>query len=114
MREKLIRDRIPELFDLPTTSVRVAADDELDALLAAKLVEEANEYRESRELEELADVLEVLAAIGETRGIDPATLERVRTQKRSERGGFEGKLVWAIPPDADEPWAATNDEEEGE
>jgi predicted house-cleaning noncanonical NTP pyrophosphatase (MazG superfamily) len=112
MREKLVRDRVPELFDMPSGSVRVAADHELEALLAAKLVEEAQEYRESRELEELADVLEVLAAIGESRGVDPATLERARVHKRSERGGFERKLVWAIPPDADEPWAVANEEGE--
>ncbi len=111
MREKLVRDRIPDLFDIPSTSVRVAADHELDALLAAKLVEEAQEYLESRELEELADVLEVLAAIRETRGIEPAALERIRAQKEAERGGFERKLVWAIPIDADEPWVAANDGE---
>jgi predicted house-cleaning noncanonical NTP pyrophosphatase (MazG superfamily) len=110
MREKLVRDRVPELFGFPSTSVRVAAKDELDALLAAKLVEEAHEYLESRDLEELVDVLEVLAAIEATRGIEPATLEHLRIQKKSERGAFGSRLVWAIPPELDEPWAVTNHE----
>ncbi|MGZ5212820.1 MAG: nucleoside triphosphate pyrophosphohydrolase [Actinomycetota bacterium] len=111
MREKLVRDRVPELFDIPPASIRVATDEELGASLAAKLVEEANEYLESRELEELADVLEVVSAIAQTRGLEPETLERMRAEKRSERGGFAEKLIWAIPPELDVPWVATDDEE---
>ena len=111
MREKLVRDRVPELFDFPATSVRVATGEELEAFLAAKLVEEAHEYLESREPEELADVLEVVAAIALARGLEPRTLERMRADKAAERGGFTDKLVWSIPAGLDEPWAATNDEE---
>ena len=111
MREKLVRDRVPELFDIPSTSIRVARDEELGAFLAAKLVEEAHEYVESRELEELADVLEVLSAIAHERGVDPATLERMRAEKEAERGGFAEKLVWAIPPEIEGPWVAPDDGE---
>jgi predicted house-cleaning noncanonical NTP pyrophosphatase (MazG superfamily) len=112
MREKLIRDRIPELFDIPSTSIRVASDEELDGLLAAKLVEEAREYQDSRAIEELADVLEVIAAIARGRRVGAGTLEQVRAKKESERGGFGEKLVWAIPPKVDVPWVAVNEGEE--
>ncbi|WP_049924225.1 nucleoside triphosphate pyrophosphohydrolase [Halopiger djelfimassiliensis] len=93
--DKLVRDRIPERIESagerPVT--HVADDDEYADRLAAKLTEEAEEFEESRQFEELADVLEVVHAILDARGTSLSELEDRRHRKRSDRGGFEERLV---------------------
>ena len=89
--DKLVRDRIPDII---TASGSVPVCDRPDkneclAYLAAKLSEEAAEYRESRDIEELADVIEVVRGILHHNGISWEELESVRQKKYAERGGFE-------------------------
>lgn len=67
MREKLIRDRIPGLFNIPSTEIRIATEEQLERFLAAKL--------------------EVVWAIAQARGLDVTELERVRADKANERAG---------------------------
>jgi Uncharacterized conserved protein len=90
-REKLVRDKIPELYAEGT--YRVARPDEYAALLRDKLVEETGEYLAARDPEELADVLEVVRALARTHGLDLADLERLRAEKAARRGGFAGGVV---------------------
>ncbi len=91
MREKLVRDRIPELIRQAGGQpvVRVASEEEMDTLLRAKVVEEARELFESGHTEEIIDLIEVLERLLRHRGISHVDLERLRREKVSERGGFE-------------------------
>lgn len=98
MREKLVRDRIPEI--LATQKIyrrhREAAEEERFQLVLDKLVEEAWEYLDKPSLEELADILEVLHALAKLHGFSPAALETQRAKKARERGAFDKFLVMEI------------------
>ncbi|WP_276273780.1 nucleoside triphosphate pyrophosphohydrolase [Haloarcula litorea] len=89
--DKLVRDRIPEVIeaDGETPVCHEVAGEAYDERLAAKLVEEAAEYRESRATEALADVLEVVDAIRDARNIGDGELQAIRERKADERGRFE-------------------------
>jgi predicted house-cleaning noncanonical NTP pyrophosphatase (MazG superfamily) len=89
---KLVRDKIPQLIGKGTVKVRKLTNREFRYELARKLVEEAGEFARDGSLEELADVLEVIHAILEFQGVDFFLLERLRRQKRRERGGFKKRL----------------------
>ncbi|KAB2347035.1 nucleoside triphosphate pyrophosphohydrolase [Actinomadura rudentiformis] len=104
-REKLVRDRIPEIIrDAGGTdaSVRAAEEGEYKALLRAKLYEEAGEYVASGDPAELADLLEVLHALAAAHDISPAELERRRAAKAGERGAFTHRLVLRLPAGVNE------------
>jgi predicted house-cleaning noncanonical NTP pyrophosphatase (MazG superfamily) len=93
--DKLVRDDIPDIIrenDESPTTRRVEGEEYRD-YLAAKLVEEAEEYAESRDLDELADVLDVLEAVRDARGVDAEELDAVREEKTAERGGFSEGIV---------------------
>ena len=91
--DKLIRDRIPEIIEAEGNkcTVSVLSDKEYKDKLAAKLVEEAEEFLESRSEEEMADVLEVFMAIAKAYGFK--SIESIREKKKVKRGGFEKKLL---------------------
>lgn len=91
---KLVRDRIPEIIEGKGSYCSVETLSERDYIKALddKLNEELAEYQESRSLEELADLLEVMEAIVAARGYSVEELEKVRKQKREERGGFEKRI----------------------
>ena len=93
--DKLVRDRIPEIIRgrgaEPVT--RVADREEYVDRLVAKLGEEVAEFVASREPEELADVMEVLYALAAAQGLDEDALEKLRRDKREQRGGFEDAIV---------------------
>lgn len=96
---KLVRDRIPEIIEASgrSANVRVLDDDEYDAALLDKLVEEVEELRAatpSERLEEAADVYEVLLAIVTRLGTDSNGLSLAATQKRESRGAFDRRLWW--------------------
>ena len=89
---KLVRDRIPEIIeaDGKTCICETLSDEDYISLLDQKLNEELAEYQESKSLEELADLLEVMGAVVAARGW---TLERVRADKATKRGGFEKRIL---------------------
>lgn len=93
--DKLVRDRVPAVIEAndetPVTDVVDGA--EYRARLFEKLDEEVAELRAEPSVEELADVTEVLAALRAELGVDAAELERVRREKRAERGGFDDGVV---------------------
>ncbi|HLD17785.1 MAG TPA: nucleoside triphosphate pyrophosphohydrolase [Patescibacteria group bacterium] len=93
--DKLVRDRIPEIIQKKgeTPVVHVADEAEYRRRLKTKLQEETEEFFAAENLEELADVLEVVYALRDLLTQNPKELEKVRLQKRKERGGFEGRIV---------------------
>ncbi len=84
---KLVRDRIPAIA--PGHKYRRARAEEMPALLADKVVEEAVELREALSLEELADVYEALRALAGALGYTWEQVEEAARRKRGARGGFE-------------------------
>lgn len=91
---KLVRDKIPEIIEENGEEpiVRILDDEEYVEALNHKLEEEVGEYLESGDVEELADVLEVIYALLEVEDMDMVYLEKIRKEKRDERGGFEGRI----------------------
>lgn len=93
---KLVRDKIPEIIrqkgDMPTTEI---LDDDITYAnaLYRKLTEEYQEFMKNHDIEELADMLEVIYAIAKHKGVSLDDLERIRLQKRKERGGFDDKVI---------------------
>lgn len=92
---KLVRDRIPEIIeDAGKTAItKILPEEEMETRLVQKLEEEIQEFKESRDFEELADLLEVIEALAKLRGEDLYTLERIKADKKAERGGFENRIL---------------------
>lgn len=88
---KIVRDRIPEIIAKSGKACETELVSGEEALLGLeeKLLEEVNEYLQSRDAEELSDILEVIHAIAYWRGMGFEDIERIRIEKREERGGFE-------------------------
>jgi predicted house-cleaning noncanonical NTP pyrophosphatase (MazG superfamily) len=91
---KLIRDRIPEIIVAQGKScvVRTLTEEEYRAALDRKLREELAEYLAAGTVEELADLVEVALALAKVKGLTEEEFERVRLEKKEERGGFEKRL----------------------
>lgn len=96
---KLVRDRIPEVIEArggTAVSHRLDDDEAYRQALLDKLDEEADEVHDAPpedRLEEAADVYEVLLAIAAVHGFTIEDVAEVAARKRSDRGGFEGR-VW--------------------
>lgn len=94
---KLVRDRIPEIIAAEgrDAGVRRLSDEEYDAALLDKLVEEVEELRSADpedRLEEAADVYEVLLAIVDRLDCDVEALGAAAARKRETRGAFTQRL----------------------
>jgi predicted house-cleaning noncanonical NTP pyrophosphatase (MazG superfamily) len=103
--DKLVRDEIPDIIreDGEEPVTHRATGDEYRDRLAAKLVEEAEEFAENRNVAEIGDVLDVVDAICAARDIDRDRLDDMRASKTDERGGFvEGIVLERVEPDADQ------------
>lgn len=94
---KLVRDRIPEIIQSegrrPVT--RLLDEASYRQALLAKLLEEAQEATRAAPGDlpgELADVLEVLQALTATAGLSWPQLLTLAEDKRSRRGGFDGRI----------------------
>lgn len=92
---KLVRDRIPQIISEAggSPNVRELDDRAYHAALRKKLLEETHEFLDSGRTEELADILEVVYALAVSEHLTPFELEAVRQKKRSERGGFNRRLL---------------------
>ena len=102
--DKLVRDEIPaEIREDDETPVTHRAEgEEYRDRLAAKLVEEAEEFADGRTVAELGDVLDVVDAICAARDIDRDHLEEMRAAKTEDRGGFvEGVVLERVEPTED-------------
>jgi len=93
--DKLVRDLIPDIIAAKggKAIIRLASQEEYEAKLRDKLLEEVNEYLASGSPEELADILEVVHALGELTGHTPAQLETLRADKAVARGGFKKRII---------------------
>ncbi len=91
---KLVRDRIPELIagQGKRCATKVLAEAEFAQALDQKLQEELAEYLADGSLAELADLVEVVRAIVAIKGVTWEDFERLRLEKREQRGGFERRL----------------------
>jgi predicted house-cleaning noncanonical NTP pyrophosphatase (MazG superfamily) len=94
-REKLVRDRIPEIIAETgrTPEIKELRGEVLRAALYDKLSEEHAELLQAKEVatrrEELADLIEVALALGAQYGLDEAEMLALVRDKRARRGGFE-------------------------
>jgi predicted house-cleaning noncanonical NTP pyrophosphatase (MazG superfamily) len=98
-REKLIRNKIPEIirsggqpFSVDV-HYRKAEPEEMQSLLVAKLHEEVKEYVTSYDPDELADIMEVVLALSDLHGFSERRLEHIRLDKVDERGDFTDRFV---------------------
>ena len=92
---KLVRDKIPSIIEGKgeTANTHIADDKEFEEKLHAKLKEEVEEFLEDESLEELADVMEVIYKIIEVHKFSMEEVERVRIEKKLDKGGFENKII---------------------
>lgn len=95
---KLVRDNIPDIIasNGEESVTRILTDEEYEAALYKKLLEETNEVISSKSsgetLEELADVLEILMAIAKLNGKTLDDVLKIAAQKKLKRGGFEKRI----------------------
>ena len=92
---KLVRDKIPKIVRQKggTAVVHIAKRKEYWGKPKEKLREEVEEFNAKPSIEELADILEVLDAIIEFKRFSKAELEKVKKNKRRERGGFKKRII---------------------
>lgn len=92
---KLIRDNIPEIIKKSGKSydLHQAHDKEYQDHLFMKLIEESKEMAENPCLEELADILEVIEAIKALYAFKDEDIERIKAEKKANRGGFNKRLI---------------------
>ena len=95
---KLVRDQIPKIIEAaghqPVT--RVLDKRRYTEALLANLLEEACEAHAApaqQVAEELADVLEVLRSLASALGVTWEQIVDLAAAKRSQRGGFERRLL---------------------
>lgn len=91
---KLIRDRIPEIIEDAGKDyeLETVEGEDYQKALEEKLQEEVNEYRTENNIEELADIMEVIDSLLACHGTTREELEKLRKEKKQERGGFERGL----------------------
>ena len=103
---KLVRDKIPEVIERSgkVSNTRILSDDGYKQELKKKLQEELEEYLTASDdqsaIEELADMLELIHAITAIHGSTMEQLEKVRTKKLTDRGGFKDKIFLIEVADA--------------
>ncbi|MFJ8099772.1 phosphoribosyl-ATP pyrophosphohydrolase [Lysinibacillus sp. NPDC096212] len=91
---KLVRDLIPKVIEEKgkTCSIRVLEQGEHLEEIKVKMQEEALEFLEAASpkeaVEELADILELVHTAIQMYDVSYEQLEQIRTQKKSQRGGF--------------------------
>ena len=95
MKQKLVRDKIPEIIRSSgrECSYRVALKEEMGALLLEKLREESVEFLEKPSIEEAADIYEVFLAILRHWDINFSSVVNQSFYKREERGSFMAGIV---------------------
>lgn len=102
-KEKLVRDKIPEIIqnDGGVVEVRLASGEELDLLIRKKILEEAQELMKESTTEEIVDLLEAIDALLYHRRIDDGMLDIHKHAKRLARGGFTKGYVVAFDESED-------------
>lgn len=96
---KLVRDKMPEtaVAEGKTPIMESLSEDEFRTALQTKLKDEVQRYLDStmdKKLDELAELLEVVRTLSEIDGYKFDTLVAAADRKKSERGGFDKRLIW--------------------
>ena len=91
---KAIRDKIPEIIQKSGKKAMInrLSDEEFLSELEKKLLEEIKEYLQSKSVEELADIIEIIYRIIQIKNIPKEELEKIRSNKVENRGGFKKNL----------------------
>jgi predicted house-cleaning noncanonical NTP pyrophosphatase (MazG superfamily) len=102
---KLVRDRIPDIIQAAgkTCAVETLSQDDFEAALRAKLVEESTEASAASAdqlVTELADIYEVIDALMALHQIPPEVVLAEQARRREARGGFAKRLqlLWTDEP----------------
>ncbi|MFZ5967407.1 MAG: phosphoribosyl-ATP pyrophosphohydrolase [Bacillota bacterium] len=92
---KLVRDKISNIIESEgkRAITTVLPKDEYYKALVTKLHEEVQEFAESDSIEEIADILEVIDALIAAKGVTKEQVCMIQERKRTERGGFEKKIL---------------------
>ena len=92
MKSKLVRDNVPDIIYASGRKpiIHTASDEEYEAALKEKLVEEVQEFLENPNSDELADIQEVLNALIEQNTDD---VESIRLDKKARNGGFATRTI---------------------
>jgi len=96
---KLIRDKIPEIIEKTgaTAEIEIMDDATYEEMLFEKLLEECQEFLHAKsneeKIEEIADILEVINSISKVLDTNFEHIEKIRIEKKNQRGGFEKKLL---------------------
>ncbi|MCA9385873.1 nucleoside triphosphate pyrophosphohydrolase [Candidatus Dojkabacteria bacterium] len=91
---KLVRDKIPEIINKQgeIAKIEILSDEQYLAELYKKLQEEITEFKGDPCEEELADIFEVLDALKAYYRFSGGSIEKIKSQKRKERGGFDDRI----------------------
>jgi len=97
MYEKLVRDNIPNIIrqNGEEPIIEILDNERYKEELEKKLKEECNEVINAKgidRIEELADLLEVMYSLIELENKALDEVEKVRIEKKLERGGFSKKI----------------------
>ena len=95
--DKAVRDKIPHIIEESGSKCefRELGNGEFLPYLEDKLHEEIMEYYATKSMMELVDVIEIIYRIADIRKVSIDELERMRLDKKNERGGFEKNLFLA-------------------
>ncbi len=92
---KLIRDKIPEIIvqNWEKFKLKNVFWDELKEYVLKKIQEELDELIESEDIWEVADLMEILRKFCEIKWYSLDEVERIRQNKKEERGSFEKWII---------------------
>ena len=95
MKQKLVRDRIPDIIrkegNVPLT--RRAEAEEAKSLVIAKMYEEVGEFADEPSLEEAADVYHVFMAMIRVHGMTYDQVIKAAVEKANQKGRFHDLIV---------------------
>ncbi|UFU00752.1 nucleoside triphosphate pyrophosphohydrolase [Radiobacillus kanasensis] len=95
---KLVRDKIPKIISESGKqyTIETIQEKDYDRLLKEKFWEETKELMDAATqeefLQEAADILEVLHALIKLNDATVEQVEKIREEKKRERGGFEKRI----------------------
>ncbi len=92
---KLVRDLIPQIIEDSGEKCKyhIARDNEYEARLHAKMLEELGEFRRDPNVEEASDILEVFTSLCRFHNINLDEVSNYADEKRANRGGFNERII---------------------
>lgn len=95
MKEKLVRDKVPEIIQKEGKKAvfRKASEGEYWTMLKSKLKEEVEDFLSNPIEEGLVDIYEVMNAIYDFMNVRKENLKKLAEEKRKEKGSFKERIV---------------------